>query len=207
MEPYLWKTRPDGINVINIGKTWEKIVLAARIIVAIDNPADSTFNPTPEFDILSSGRILHHIANSSQSVSFLPALTDSVPSSSSPPTLVPLPLPVASPPVTSPITSPVRSRSPVSSSSPTRALTPRPSRRPHTSTFPLLCVYNPCPAEYRANIGRPSSTPTPPPSTSMLPSPPTTRVVTPSVSSGGCLPVRSSVSAEPSPTARPSGTS
>ncbi|RMZ92115.1 hypothetical protein DV736_g599, partial [Chaetothyriales sp. CBS 134916] len=40
MEPYLWKTRPDGINVINIAKTWEKIVLAARIIVAIDNPAD-----------------------------------------------------------------------------------------------------------------------------------------------------------------------
>ncbi len=43
MEPYLWKTRPDGVNVINVGKTWEKIVLAARIIVAIDNPADSTF--------------------------------------------------------------------------------------------------------------------------------------------------------------------
>ncbi|KAK5134556.1 structural constituent of ribosome [Meristemomyces frigidus] len=40
MEPYLWKTRPDGINIINIGKTWEKINLAARIIVAIDNPAD-----------------------------------------------------------------------------------------------------------------------------------------------------------------------
>ncbi|TLD38389.1 ribosomal protein S2 [Venturia nashicola] len=40
MEPYVWKTRPDGINVINIGKTWEKVVLAARIIVAIDNPAD-----------------------------------------------------------------------------------------------------------------------------------------------------------------------
>ncbi|KAF2861562.1 ribosomal protein S2 [Piedraia hortae CBS 480.64] len=40
MEPYLWKTRPDGINVINIGKTWEKIVFAARILVAIDNPAD-----------------------------------------------------------------------------------------------------------------------------------------------------------------------
>ncbi|KAI1617158.1 40S ribosomal protein S0 [Exophiala viscosa] len=40
MEPYLWKTRPDGVNVINISKTWEKIVLAARIIAAIDNPAD-----------------------------------------------------------------------------------------------------------------------------------------------------------------------
>ncbi|KAI5806243.1 ribosomal protein S2, flavodoxin-like domain-containing protein [Geopyxis carbonaria] len=40
MEPYLHKTRPDGINLINIGKTWEKIVLAARIIATIDNPAD-----------------------------------------------------------------------------------------------------------------------------------------------------------------------
>ncbi|KAJ2904923.1 40S ribosomal protein S0 [Zalerion maritima] len=40
MQPYLWKRRVDGVHVINIGKTWEKIVLAARIIVAIDNPAD-----------------------------------------------------------------------------------------------------------------------------------------------------------------------
>lgn len=22
MDPYLWKTRPDGVNVINVGKTW-----------------------------------------------------------------------------------------------------------------------------------------------------------------------------------------
>ncbi|KAK8130336.1 40s ribosomal s0 [Apiospora kogelbergensis] len=40
MEPYLFKTRADGVNVLNIGKTWEKIVLAARIIAAVDNPAD-----------------------------------------------------------------------------------------------------------------------------------------------------------------------
>ncbi|OAA60920.1 40S ribosomal protein s0 [Niveomyces insectorum RCEF 264] len=40
MSPYLWKTRADGVNVINIGKTWEKIVLAARIIAAVDNPSD-----------------------------------------------------------------------------------------------------------------------------------------------------------------------
>jgi small subunit ribosomal protein SAe len=53
MEPYLWKTRPDGVNVINVGKTWEKIVLAARIIVAIDNPADSTCSPQCEHSIYS----------------------------------------------------------------------------------------------------------------------------------------------------------
>ncbi|EPE05110.1 40s ribosomal protein s0 [Ophiostoma piceae UAMH 11346] len=40
MNSYLWKTRADGVNIINIGKTYEKIVLAARIIAAIDNPAD-----------------------------------------------------------------------------------------------------------------------------------------------------------------------
>jgi small subunit ribosomal protein SAe len=40
MKNYVWKRRSDGINIINIGKTWEKIVLAARIIASIENPAD-----------------------------------------------------------------------------------------------------------------------------------------------------------------------
>lgn len=40
MEPYVYKRRPDGVYLINIRKTWEKILLAARAIVAIENPAD-----------------------------------------------------------------------------------------------------------------------------------------------------------------------
>ncbi|KAH6563294.1 hypothetical protein BASA50_002379 [Batrachochytrium salamandrivorans] len=40
MDQYIWKRRNDGINIINIGKTWEKLVLAARIIASIENPAD-----------------------------------------------------------------------------------------------------------------------------------------------------------------------
>lgn len=68
MEPYVWKRRTDGVNVINLGKTWEKrmwssrnmldiavkqadatgfsyvfrfvVVFAARIIAAIENPND-----------------------------------------------------------------------------------------------------------------------------------------------------------------------
>ncbi|TFK54572.1 40S ribosomal protein S2 [Heliocybe sulcata] len=40
MESYVWKRRPDGIHILNIGKTWEKIVFAARIIAAIENPND-----------------------------------------------------------------------------------------------------------------------------------------------------------------------
>jgi len=40
MQPYVWKRRADGIHVINIGKTWEKLVLAARVIAAVENPND-----------------------------------------------------------------------------------------------------------------------------------------------------------------------
>lgn len=40
MESYVYKQRDDGIHVINVLKTWEKIVFAARVIVAIENPQD-----------------------------------------------------------------------------------------------------------------------------------------------------------------------
>lgn len=40
MERYIYKRRNDGIYIINLGKTWEKLQLAARVIVAIENPQD-----------------------------------------------------------------------------------------------------------------------------------------------------------------------
>jgi len=40
MERYVWKRRSDGIFIINVGKTWDKLQLAARVIVAIENPQD-----------------------------------------------------------------------------------------------------------------------------------------------------------------------
>jgi len=40
MERYVWKRRADGIHIINLGKTWDKLMLAARIIVAVENPQD-----------------------------------------------------------------------------------------------------------------------------------------------------------------------
>ena len=40
MNEYIWRRRNDGIHILNIGKTWEKLILAARIIVAIENPQD-----------------------------------------------------------------------------------------------------------------------------------------------------------------------
>lgn len=40
MEEYIWRRRNDGVHILNIGKTWEKLVLAARVIAAIENPED-----------------------------------------------------------------------------------------------------------------------------------------------------------------------
>jgi len=40
MQQYVFKRRPDGVHIINLRRTWEKILLAARAIVAIERPAD-----------------------------------------------------------------------------------------------------------------------------------------------------------------------
>jgi len=40
MAPYVFKTRADGVNIINLQATWEKLILAARIIAGIENPKD-----------------------------------------------------------------------------------------------------------------------------------------------------------------------
>ncbi|MBZ3887210.1 40S ribosomal protein SA [Sciurus carolinensis] len=40
MEQYIYKRKSDGIHIINLKRTWEKLLLAARAIVAIENPAD-----------------------------------------------------------------------------------------------------------------------------------------------------------------------
>lgn len=40
MEQYIFKRRTDGVHIINLRKTWEKLILAARSIAAIENPAE-----------------------------------------------------------------------------------------------------------------------------------------------------------------------
>jgi len=41
VERYCWTRKLNGgVYILNLGKTWEKLILAARIIAAIENPAD-----------------------------------------------------------------------------------------------------------------------------------------------------------------------
>jgi len=40
MKRYVFRRTVDGIHIIHLGKAWEKIMVAARAIVTIENPAD-----------------------------------------------------------------------------------------------------------------------------------------------------------------------
>ncbi|EIE82120.1 hypothetical protein G6F46_007291 [Rhizopus delemar] len=40
MKPYVFKRRVDGIHLINLSKTWEKLMLAARVVATMKNPED-----------------------------------------------------------------------------------------------------------------------------------------------------------------------
>ncbi|XP_073974825.1 stubarista 40S ribosomal protein SA isoform X2 [Rhodnius prolixus] len=40
MEQYVYKRRQDGIRIINLRYTWEKLLLAARAIAAIEHPSE-----------------------------------------------------------------------------------------------------------------------------------------------------------------------
>jgi len=40
MKRYVFRRTVDGIHIIHLGKTWEKVMVAARILVAVENPAD-----------------------------------------------------------------------------------------------------------------------------------------------------------------------
>ncbi|BAM83354.1 40S ribosomal protein SA [Cyanidioschyzon merolae strain 10D] len=40
VSPYVFKRRADGVHIFDLSKTWEKLQLAARIVAAVDTPAD-----------------------------------------------------------------------------------------------------------------------------------------------------------------------
>jgi small subunit ribosomal protein SAe len=40
MTRYTYKRSSDGIHIINLKKTWQKVMAAARIVVAVENPQD-----------------------------------------------------------------------------------------------------------------------------------------------------------------------
>lgn len=60
MEQYVFKRRPDGVHIINLGRTWEKLLLAARAIAAIEHPQDvSCFISFPSLFFSQNNQFFH----------------------------------------------------------------------------------------------------------------------------------------------------
>jgi len=60
MERYVYKRRNDGIYIIDLGKTWAKLQLAARVIVAIENAGDIVVQSARPYGQRAILKFAHH---------------------------------------------------------------------------------------------------------------------------------------------------
>jgi len=60
MKRYIWKRRQDGLHVINLEKTWAKLILAARILVTVRNPSDIYIMSTRTFGQRGAIKFAHY---------------------------------------------------------------------------------------------------------------------------------------------------
>merc|ERR1719361_3162749 len=60
MNRYIWKRRPDGVHIINLEKTWAKMVLAARILVTVREPSDICVMSTRTFGQRGAIKFAHY---------------------------------------------------------------------------------------------------------------------------------------------------
>jgi len=72
MEQYVYKKNQGGANIINIKKMWQKIVLAARIIAAVENPEDVCVVSTKEMGHRAILKFARFVGCSSTSGRFSP---------------------------------------------------------------------------------------------------------------------------------------
>jgi hypothetical protein len=62
MAPYIYKRNNEGIHIVDLGKTWEKLMLAARVIAAIPNPRDVLVSFSFSKDLILTGSL--YLSNS-----------------------------------------------------------------------------------------------------------------------------------------------
>ena len=72
MQEYIWRRRNDGVHILNIGKTWEKLVLAARVIVAIETPGDVIAISARPYGMRAVLKFAHHTGAQSIAGRFTP---------------------------------------------------------------------------------------------------------------------------------------
>lgn len=72
MAQYVYKVRSDGTPLFNLKKTWEKLLMAARIIVAIENPADICVISSRTVGQRGILKFAHHIGATAVAGKFTP---------------------------------------------------------------------------------------------------------------------------------------
>jgi small subunit ribosomal protein SAe len=72
MKEYIWRRRQDGIYILNIGKTWEKLMLAARVIVAVENPQDVIAISARPYGMRAVLKFAHYTGSNSIAGRFTP---------------------------------------------------------------------------------------------------------------------------------------
>jgi len=72
MKEYIWRRRNDGVHILNIGKTWEKLMLAARVIVAIENPEDVVAISARPYGMRAVLKFAHYTGSQSIAGRFTP---------------------------------------------------------------------------------------------------------------------------------------
>lgn len=72
MKQYVFKRNQGGANIINVQKMWQKIILAARIIAAVENPEDVCVVSTKEMGHRAILKFARFVGCSSTSGRFSP---------------------------------------------------------------------------------------------------------------------------------------
>jgi len=63
MKRYIYRRTQDGIHLLDLGKTWEKIMVAARVIVAIENPEDIMVISQRPYGSRAVLKFSHHVGS------------------------------------------------------------------------------------------------------------------------------------------------
>jgi len=72
MKRYIFRRTNEGIHLINLGKTWEKLMIAARAIVAIENPQDILVVSQRPYGSRAVLKFSQHVGSESQANRWTP---------------------------------------------------------------------------------------------------------------------------------------
>lgn len=72
MKKYVHGTTKDGISIVDLHMTWEKLILAARVIAAVENPQDVTVCATRLFGQRAVFKFSQHVGTNYLAGRFIP---------------------------------------------------------------------------------------------------------------------------------------